>query len=198
MSFFFFEEERIAHDELTTLPDEEVLFRSQKDPRVFEVIVERYQEAFVRKAKQLLSTREDAEDAVQETFAKIYIHAGKFEVKDGATFKSWGYKILMNTCFTHGKKKKLHKERFSLIDPEFEHMIADRDDRFSSYTMKEYILSVLSRMPDSLGKVLEDYYIKGVPQKELADDEGVSISAIKTRIHRAKKVFREISNSFTL
>jgi RNA polymerase sigma factor (sigma-70 family) len=187
----------VAQDVLE-LSDEKVLFRSLHDPRVFEVIVDRYQEAFIRKAKRLLTTQHDAEDAVQEAFTKIYIYANKFEVQEGATFKSWAYKILINTCFTHGKKKKLNTERFSLIDPEFEHLIADTEDRFKSFTLKEYILSVLSRMPDSLGKVLEDYYIKGVPQKELAEEEGVSVSAIKTRIHRAKKSFKEISNSFTL
>ena len=45
-------------------------------------------------------------------------------------------------------------------------------------------------MPDPLAKVLEDYFIKGIPQKELAEQEGVSISAIKTRVHRAKKAFK--------
>ncbi|MCK5026908.1 MAG: RNA polymerase sigma factor [Candidatus Pacebacteria bacterium] len=180
---------------ISELADEEVLFASIKDPHAFEELVDRYQDAFMRKAKKLLNTKENAEDAVQETFTKIYIYAGKFKVQEGASFKSWGYKILVNTCFTHGKKKKLHQERFALIDPEFEHLVADKHDQFESYTAKEHILSILSRMPDSLGKVLENYYIKGIPQKELAQEEGVSISAIKTRVHRAKKIFRSISGS---
>lgn len=183
--------------DFSAMTDEEILFASHNDPRLFEVLVDRYQEAFIRKAKKILGSREDAQDVVQETFTKMYIYAGKFSVQEGATMKSWGYKILVNTCFTHSNKKKLHGERFSLIDPEFEHLLADKHDAFSTYTTKEYILSILSRMPDSLGKVLEDYYIKGVPQKELAEEEGLSISAIKTRIHRAKRVFKEIGNSFT-
>ena len=183
--------------DFSVMSDEEILFASLNDPKLFEELVDRYQEAFIRKAKKILGSREDAQDVVQETFTKMYIYAGKFNVQEGATMKSWGYKILVNTCFTHGKKKKLHGERFSLIDPEFEHLLADKNDSFNTYTTKEYILSILSRMPDSLGKVLEDYYIKGVPQKELADEEGLSISAIKTRIHRAKRVFKEIGNSFT-
>ena len=194
---FLSESDNISKN-ISELADEEVLFASIKDPRVFEYLVDRYQDAFMRKAKKLLNTKENAEDAVQETFTKIYIYAGKFKVQEGASFKSWGYKILVNTCFTHGKKKKLHQERFSLIDPEFEHLVADKHDQFESYTAKEYILSILSKMPDSLGKVLEDYYIKGIPQKELAQEEGVSISAIKTRVHRAKKMFKKISNSLTL
>ena len=50
-------------------------------------------------------------------------------------------------------------------------------------------------MPEPLAKVLEDYFIKGIPQRELAEEEGVSLSAIKTRVHRAKKTFKKISNS---
>jgi len=162
-------ENNLIENETSSLKDEEVLYQSLKDPRLFELLVDRYQEAFIRKAKRVLVTQHDAEDAVQETFTKIYIYANKFQVQEGASFKSWAYKILINTCFTHGKKKKLNTERFSLIDPEFEHLIADKNDRFRSFTLKEYILSVLSRMPDSLSDVLEDYYIKGVSQKELAE-----------------------------
>ena len=172
------------------LTDEEVLFASQKNPRMFEVLVERYQDAFIRRARHILGNKEEAEDIVQETFTKMYIYGGKFQVQEGASFKSWGYKILINTCFTHCKKKKLHNERFTQINPEFEHLIADKNNDFESYTTKEHILSILSCMPDPLAKVLEDYFIKGIPQKEMAEEEGVSISAIKTRVHRAKKVFK--------
>jgi RNA polymerase sigma-70 factor (ECF subfamily) len=194
--FFSTNAEELDKDYLSNLQDEEVLLLAKKDPRAFEILVERYQDAFVGKAKQILGSREDAEDIVQETFVKIYIHCGSFHKQEGASFKSWGYKILVNTCFTRGKKNSLHNKRFVLVDPELECMIEDKNNFFEKMSLSEYMLSVFSRMPEPLAKVLQSYFIDGVPQKELADEEGVSVSAIKTRIHRAKKAFRDISNSF--
>ena len=181
---------------LPDLPDEKILILAQKRSEVFEILVDRYQDAFIRKALRITGKKEDAEDVVQETFVKIFIHADKFKVQEGASFKSWGYKILVNTCFTQYKKLKLNRERFLQLDPELEGILPDKNSAFEKYTLSEYILSVTSKMPDALGKVLEDYFIKGIPQKELAEQENVSISAIKTRVHRAKKVFKKISNSF--
>ncbi len=179
-------------DDFLSLPDEKILFWAHKKPQVFEILVDRYQKAFIRKAFHILRKKEDAEDVVQETFVKIFIHADKFKVQEGASFKSWGYKILINTCFTHSKKLKLKRERFLQLDPELEGILPDKNSVYDKYTLSEYILSVTSKMPDALGKVLEDYFIKGIPQKELAEQENVSISAIKTRVHRAKKAFKKI------
>ena len=183
-------------DDFSSLPDEKILFLAQKKPEVFEILVDRYQNAFIRKALHILGRREDAEDIVQETFVKIFLHADKFKVQEGASFKSWGYKILINTCFTHSKKLKLNRERFFQLDPELEGILPDKNSAFEKYTLAEYIMSVTSQMPGAFAKVLENYFIKGIPQKELAKQESVSISAIKTRVHRAKKMFKKISNSF--
>lgn len=179
-------------DNTASLSDEKILTLAQKQPEFFEVLVDRYQEMFIRKALRIAGKQEDAEDVVQETFVKIFVHADKFKVQEGASFKSWGYKILVNTCFTQYKKLKLNRERFLQLDPELEGILPDKNSAFEKYTLSEYILSITSKMPDSLGKVLEDYFIKGIPQKELAEQENVSISAIKTRVHRAKKAFKKI------
>ena len=185
-------------EDFSSLPDEQVLLLAQKEAKMFELLVDRYQDAFMRKAMRIIRKKEDAQDVVQETFVKIFIHAGKFKVMEGASFKSWGYKILVNTCFTHCKKLKLNRERFLQLDSELEGILPDKNGVFEKYTLSEYIMSVTSKMPAALGKVLDDYFIKGIPQKELAEQENVSISAIKTRVHRAKKEFKKISNSFVL
>ena len=175
-------------------PDEKVLFEAIKQPDLFQILVERYTAAFLRKAKTILHSNEDAEDMVQETFVKIYMHANKFQIIEGASFKSWGYKILINNCLTHSAKMKKNRDRFVNIDPEFEELLPDGNNSFEKYTTKEYILSIFSRMPDTFSEVLDKYYLQGVSQKELAQVEGVTVSAVKTRIHRAKKEFKNIQS----
>ena len=105
--------------------DEEILALSIEQPHLFAVLIDRYQSAFLRKAGTVIRGKEDAEDIVQETFTKIYLYAGKFQVQEGASFKSWGYKILMNTSFTHYKKKKRRIGATADLDPEFYEILPD-------------------------------------------------------------------------
>src|SRR5262245_59938532 len=91
------------------LADAELLALSIEKPAYFEEIVARYQRAFVRKAVSILRDDNDAYDAVQETFVRIYTAARRFKPQEGASFSSWAYKILVNQCYTAYKKKHKHE-----------------------------------------------------------------------------------------
>lgn len=175
--------------------DEDVLALSVKQPVFFEVLLERYQEAFLRKALTVVRVKEDADDVVQETFVKIYRNAEKFKIQEGASFKSWGYKILMNTSFTRYQKMKKKRNVFTELTPEFYEIIPDtKGDSMETKTLNNDISSVFSKMPKHLAKVLHLHFIEGRPHKEIAEKEGVTVSAIKTRVHRAKKEFKKIAD----
>ncbi|MBL7045769.1 MAG: RNA polymerase sigma factor [Parcubacteria group bacterium] len=179
--------------------DEEILAESVKDPRHFRVLIERYQEAFVRKAEGVLHSHEDAEDVAQETFSKIYLNAARFQVMEGASFKSWGYKILMNTSFTKYQKLKRDRGAIAPIDPEFYEALPDTLSRqFEKEEVSDYLVSILSKMPEHLRRVLELHFIDGRPQQEVAEIEGVSVGAVKTRVHRAKEAFKKIEDTMTI
>lgn len=182
------------------LSDEETLKLSVDKPSLFGALVERYQTAFLRKAERILKNKEAAEDVVQETFTKIYINAGKFKEVPGASFKSWAYKILLNTTFSHCQKVKKERERFVRIDEEFAEVLGslNAETPQKNEELKDLIASALSKIPVPLSKVLELHFLKDLPQAEIAKMEGVSVSAIKTRIHRAKKEFRKIEPNFIL
>ena len=98
----------IAGQDVKNLPDEEILAISLVSPSVFEILVDRYQSAFLRKAGSIVKRKEEAEDATQETFVKIYLNAKKFKKeKAGDSFKNWAYKILVNCAISrYGKLKK--------------------------------------------------------------------------------------------
>ena len=194
MSFLnFTEDDNINYRDLS---DEEVLSFSVSKPDVFGIIIKRYEEAFLRKAKSILKGKEDAEDAVQETFIKIYLNALKFQIQEGASFKSWGYKILVNTSFTYYqklKKKRIHSveltdEMYKVIeDPHSKGALAKKE-------MADYVASVLTKLPKTLSRVLSLHFIERRPQKEIAKMDNISVGAVKTRIYRAKKEFKKITD----
>lgn len=175
--------------------DEEVLALSVSDPAAFGVLLDRYQEPFLRKAFSVVKNEEDAEDVVQDAFMKIYMNAARFRVQAGATFKSWGYRILMNTAFTHYQKKKRARAATVELDPEFYEALPDRTDAFKKDEVADYLVSVFAKMPEHMSRALRLHFLEGRPQKEIADAEGISVGAVKTRIHRAKREFKRIAGA---
>ncbi len=174
--------------------DEDILASSVEDPAQFSIIVERYEEAFLRKARTILGNREEVFDVVQEAFTKIYLNAERFKPVVGATFKSWAYKILLNVTFTWYGKLKKDRDGIAVFDTEFEEFIPDKATSavYEKEAIRDYVISVLVRMPDSFSRALKEYFLVGKSQKEIANEEGVSVETIKTRICRAKKEFRKI------
>ncbi len=199
------------HTENKTLPsqtvfsggepaDEKVLKLSVEKPSLFEILVNRYQAAFLRKAGRIVKNKEEAEDIVQETFTKIYVNAPRFKEVPGASFSSWAYKILLNTTFSHCQKSKREREYTVRIDEEFAEVLGSlsSEDLRGKNETRDLVLSTLSKIPVPLAKVLELHFLEDKPQSEIANMEGVSVGAIKTRIHRAKKEFRKIEPNLVL
>ena len=166
---------------------------SLSHPSLFALLVRKYEEPFLRKAQGIVREREEAEDIVQETFTKIYVNAGKFKKQEGASFSSWGYRILINTALTHYQKRKRDGKATVGLDEEIWALIPDKNLRqFEKKELTDLVASVLSRIPEPFARALASFFIDGKSQEEMAREEGVSVGAIKTRVHRAKKEFKKV------
>lgn len=180
-------------DSAKDLSDEEILKRSQSRPWLYAVILERYQEAFMRKARSILHNELDAEEVVQDAFTKIYMNADKFSPQEGAKFSSWAYRILMNTAFTRYQKLIKEGQRFTNIDPEFESFYGERALHAGFEEKRDAVERVLDRMPEHFVLVLRLHYLERWSHQDIADKTGESVGTIKARIHRAKAAFRKES-----
>jgi RNA polymerase sigma-70 factor (ECF subfamily) len=179
--------------------DEEVLAYSVEHPEAFGILLDRYQDAFMRKARTVLKSREDAEDCVQEAFSKIYLYADRFVVTEGASFKSWAYRILLNTAFTRYQKLKKDKIALADIDPAFYESLEDTKSlQFEKLEMSDYVISALARLPEQMSRILKMQFFEGKSHEEIAEEEGISIGAVKTRVHRAKDSLRNTLHSITI
>lgn len=173
--------------------DEELLAVSITEPSLFALLVRKYEEPFLRRATSIVRQREAAEDIVQEAFTKIYMNASKFKKQDGAQFSSWAWRILINTALTHYQKRKRRGEQQTELDEEIWALIPDKNLRqFEKKELTDEVASVLSRMPEPMSRALAAFFLEGKSQEEMAEEEGVSVGAIKTRVHRAKKEFQKV------
>lgn len=173
--------------------DEELLALCVAHPSLFALLVRKYEAAFLRKAQSIIKDPHEAEDIVQEAFTKIYINAPKFKVVEGAQFSSWAYRIVVNTALTHYAKKKKSWEREAQLDQEIWALIPDKNlKQFEKKELVDLVASVLTRMPAPMARALSSFFIDGKTQEEIAREEGLSVGAVKTRVHRAKAEFKRI------
>ena len=189
-------------DETTTnqdpgdLKDEEILRASQDEPALFELLVERYRAPLLRAAMRIIKSREEAEDIVQEAFVKIYKNAHQFQKLDGIEFKSWAYKVTINTAITH--YRKLKRGEFLSEDPSiFEKPSEEQFDVFlhERADAKTAVAGTLEKVPEHLRTVLEAYYFEDKSYQTIAEEHNISIPTLKMRLFRAKKVFKKLSNT---
>ncbi|OHA05813.1 MAG: hypothetical protein A2934_04435 [Candidatus Sungbacteria bacterium RIFCSPLOWO2_01_FULL_47_10] len=180
-----------AHDEL-------ILDGSQRDPRLFEILVQKYQAPFLRTAMRIVHQKEEAEDIVQETFIKIYSKAKLFKKRQGASFKSWAYAILVNTAISHIRKYKRSRVKDMAWDPVLDSVLPDPSglEDIERREIQSVLLGVLKELPPELKTVLEMRYFDDDTYQAIAAKTGLSLENVKIRLHRAKKAAREIISNF--
>jgi RNA polymerase sigma-70 factor (ECF subfamily) len=180
-------------DDAANWEDEKILLESQSKPWLYAILVDRYQAAFLRKARTIVFNPLDAEEIVQDAFTKIYVHADKYEPHLGAKFSSWAYRILMNTAFTRYQKLIKQGQRFTSIDPEFEQFIDEKKDHSGFETKRDGIDRILIKLPGHFAYVLRLHYLERWSHQQIAEDTGENVGTVKARIHRAKAAFRKES-----
>ena len=178
--------------DLSLLPDAEVLARSQKEPDLFALIVRRYEAALLRRARTILKSPEDAEEAVQDAFTKMYLYADKYSPQEGASFSSWAYTILNRVAYTKYRMKMAEWGKRAELEPEHYESFPDAKAEFlEDLSVRNEVINALAKLPETAAKILRLQFIEGKTQEEIAASEGLSVPAVKTRVHRAKKLFKK-------
>jgi RNA polymerase sigma-70 factor (ECF subfamily) len=182
-------------DDLVTKEDHKILRISISSPGAFSLIVDRYQQPFLKKVRTIIRNSEDAEDIVQEVFVKIYLNASKFKLEQGATFKSWAYKILLNTAFTYYGKRKRSRAFLEVTTNDLLETMTIEDKDWVKKIRTDRFISVISKIPVHFARLLTKLVIDGKSDKDVAREEGISEGALRTRLHRAKAEFQKINIS---
>ncbi|MBI5406047.1 RNA polymerase sigma factor [Candidatus Kaiserbacteria bacterium] len=174
------------------LSDAEVLARSRKEPDLFALLVRRYEAALLRRAKTILKSPEDAEEAVQDAFTRMYLYADKYHAQEGASFSSWAYTILNRVAYTKYVARRKEWEKTAELEPaQYESLPDAKAEFLEDLSIRDEVIAALARLPEAAARILRLQFVEGKSQEEIAESERLSIPAVKTRIHRAKKLFKQ-------
>ncbi|HEX8253019.1 MAG TPA: RNA polymerase sigma factor [Thermoanaerobaculia bacterium] len=153
------------------------------DSRVFEEIYRRYGDRMKSIAWNHLGNSGDAEDAVQETFLKVHRAATTFTGE--ASFATWVYRILVNTCYDVLRKRKRRIDEAPL-DDSFERSGANVDD-----TKRIALRRLLDQLPEQRRSVFTLFEIEGLSHAEIGEVLGITEGNSKWILFSTKKELQD-------
>lgn len=150
------------------------------DTEAFAVLVARHHAACLRLATHVLGTREDAEDAVQETFLRAYRHLSRYEERE--RFTGWLFRILVNQCRTTLARRRRGETHIAEGAPE----LASWDEDVAEGSERDAMLrTALARLHPLQREAVLLRFSADLSYDEMAVATGAGVSALKMRVKRA-------------
>ena len=182
-------------------------------PAVAQALLERFERDAIPLLDQIYAgalrmTRNptDAQDLVQETYAKAYRAFSQFQ--EGTNLKAWLYRILTNTYINIYRKA----QRGPAVDPteEIQDWQMARAERHTSGGLVSAEMQALENLPnpvisDAFSQVPEDFRtavyladVEGFSYKEIAEIMDVPVGTVMSRLHRGRKALRELLEDYAI
>jgi RNA polymerase sigma-70 factor (ECF subfamily) len=184
--------------EVNALADAELVKRAQAgDTRGFDELVRRYQDRVYRLCFKILRHEDDAAEALQDAFLSAYRGLPNFKAE--STFSTWLYRIATNASLMKYRKRRdghvsLEQSQSSNEDSETM-QIPDwsqqpPEDLLNAET-REFMAEGIQRLPEELRTVFVLRDVQDMSNAEVAEVLGLSVAAVKSRLHRARRSLRD-------
>lgn len=185
----------------TVVAEARVFSSEQEERRAFERLMGETETRAYSMALQLTRNKFDAEDLMQDTVVKAWRRFDSY--LPGRPFLNWLLRIMQRTYLdTLRRNNPIRKAESlnSMISPSDgevqEIQIEDKSPTADAETvhkqLAEGIRGALSKLPDLYRVAIEMCDFEGLSYSEIADQQGTTIGTIRSRIHRGRKMLRDV------
>lgn len=165
---------------MDTMDEEQTIERCRAgDLAAYRQIYDRYGQPLLRTAARMLGRPQEAEDAVQETFLKLFRSIGRF--RRGARLSTYLFQILHNACIDMLRKRKRDARAASDIESV---------GASSAHELSHSLVEALDGLPARMKACFVLFAVERFSQEEVAAALGVNVGTVKTNIHRARRKLR--------
>ena len=155
------------------------------DVRAFAELVDSYYARCLRFALHMLASRSDAEEAVQDTFVRVYKALPQYEEREA--FEPWLFRILANRCRTAGARERRHAEVVEYGDVPERPAASGHDDAIA---WREEIGIALAALPGDQREAFLMRHVEDLSYEDMSVATGAGVSALKMRVKRACDALR--------
>ncbi len=167
----------------------------QGDQKAYATLMERYRSSIFHMMLKMVNNREDADDLTLEAFGKAFNKLPSYEPR--YAFSTWLFKIAINNCIDHIRKKRLHL--LSIDDPiepngahDYSNNIKsgalDPEERFIRKQRVNLMRTVLTKLNMKYRLMIELRFFEELSYDEIAKELDIPLGTVKAQLFRAKEI----------
>ena len=157
--------------------------------QAFSKLVEKYQDQMYSVCLSILKTKDEAQEATQDTFIKIYRSLDKYNRQ--SKFSSWAYRIAYRTSLDYIRKRKATID-IDKVDHTILSHVESSDNQVEQNELSDRLLQAISMLPAEEAGLVRMFYLEEQSIQELMDITGLSKSNTKVKLFRARKKLADI------
>jgi RNA polymerase sigma-70 factor (ECF subfamily) len=152
------------------------------DQRAFELLIERHQRVLFTVAARMLGNRDDAADATQNAFVRVYQHLSTYDPRH--RFYSWIYRILVNECLNVLRGRRNSNEPAETqVD-----LSAGPLEALQASERRQHVQRALLALPPELRAVIVLRHYAGLSYEEIGEAVGgLPVKTVKSRLYTARQ-----------
>ncbi|MFP6667537.1 MAG: RNA polymerase sigma factor [Pirellulales bacterium] len=170
--------------------DEQLAAESQRDRSggaAFNCLLERYRQKVWRICFRLMGNEQDAHDAAQEVFVRLFLNRAKFEGR--SKYSTWLHGVAVRTCLSlrRSRSRRDRRVRITSEPPE----PTGRTEDSKSKALEIDLLQILETLSEEDRAMMILKHAEGYNYEELAEMFDLTVSACKMRLSRAREKLKE-------
>lgn len=161
-----------------------------KDKSSLSYLYDHYSGALYGVIHRILQHEDIAEEVLQDIFLKIWDRIDQYDASKGKLF-TWMLNIARNQAIDKTRSKEISKEKKTKDIDTLVHTV-DRQEYQEQQIDGIGVQEILKVLPEEQRFVVEHLYFKGYTQSELAEESGIPLGTVKTRLRTAMQQLRII------